>query len=152
HVAVSELFCRPGAYVLYTAAAEHQANAVFERKLRGPLTAFLKAHGLSRMVKFTKRGVEVPSLGSELEIVAPNEATNTGRTPSLLIADEARDIPDGVFTTIVPSVIGAGGKILAGSSAGRPRGWFYELLKQPPAPEVWRYESAENENPHASKR
>jgi hypothetical protein len=152
HSAVSELFCRRGAYVVYAAAAEHQASAVYERKLRGPLTAFLKGFGIERAVKFTRRGVKVPALASELEILAHYEATNTGRTPTLFIADEARDISDAVFTALVPSIIGVGGKVFAGSSAGRPRGWFYELLKQPPAEEVWRYASAENLNPHASKR
>lgn len=153
HTGVSELFCRRGAYVQHVAASERQAMSVFERKLRGPLTAFLKSQRIpSSAVRFTQRGVEVPSLGSAYEILPSSEATTAGRTPTLSIFDEAKDIPDSVFTAIVPSVIGAGGKLLVGSSAGRPRGWFYELLKQPPSPEVWRYESAENDNPHASHR
>jgi hypothetical protein len=155
HGAVSELLTRRHAFVLYVAAAEHQAGAVYERKLRRPLTSLLTRLGMLDAVQFTKRGVQVPALGSALEIVPTNEATGTGRTPTLLILDEAREIPDEIYTAYAPSVIGAGGKIALASTAGRPKGFYYELVQQAlalPSPETWLYRSAENENPHADQR
>src|SRR5688572_18175020 len=41
--AVSEFLTKRRGYVLYVCPAEHQASAVFERKLRGPLSTLLKA-------------------------------------------------------------------------------------------------------------
>jgi hypothetical protein len=148
--AVSELLITPGAYVVFLAAAEHQAAAVYTRKVRRPLEKLVKALGLTGEVKFTQRGVEVPAFNSALEVLAANEATGTARSPTLLLLDEARDVPDGVYTAMVPSTIGAGGKIVIGSTAGSPSGFFYELC-QHPTPGAWLYHSNENENPQAHK-
>jgi hypothetical protein len=71
-----------------------------------------------------------------------------GRSVSLLIIDEARDIPDDVYTALAPAVIGGRGKLLIGSTAGRPSGFFYELVRTP-LPETWIYHSTENTNPYA---
>jgi hypothetical protein len=68
----------------------------------------------------------------------------------LLIVDEARDIPDDVDTALAPAVIGGRGKLLIGSTAGRPAGCFYELVKTP-LPETWVYHSTENTNPYADR-
>ena len=153
HMGASELLTRRNAFVLYVAAAEHQAGAVFERKLRAPFMALLKAQRIApSAVRFTKRGVEVPSLGSALEIVPANAATTPGRSPTLLIFDEARDIPDNVFTALAPSVIGASGKVLIASTTGPPRGFLYDLCQQAASsPETWLYRSAENLNPRANQ-
>jgi len=46
----------------------------------------------------------------------------------------------------LPSVIVQGGKLVILSSAGRPRGFFYELLQNPNA-ETWIYASADQRQP-----
>jgi hypothetical protein len=46
--------------------------------------------------------------------------------------------------------VGAGGKILLTSTAGRPSGFFYELVRNP-QPETWIYHSTDNENPRADQ-
>jgi len=156
HLAVSELLTTPSAQVLFVAAAEHQAVAVYERKLRRPLSVLLAWLGMPAAVHFTRRGCVAPDLGAGLEIVAPNEATGTGRTPTLLVIDEARDVADEVFTALVPSVVGAGGKVLIGSSAGPPKGFFYQLIQEAErgaAPEIWLHRGGTaNENPHADQK
>jgi hypothetical protein len=98
----------------------------------------------------TRRGVDVPDLGSTLEIVAPNEVTTPSRSRSLLLVDEARDVPRATFAALMPSVVGAGTKTIIASSAGPPRGWFYDLV-QIPSPGSWVYQSSINNNPHADR-
>jgi hypothetical protein len=154
--AVAEMLVRDRAHVLFVAASSDQAVTIYQRKLVGPLTTLLRKWNMADAVTFTKRGATVEESGSVLEIVAPNEATGTGRTPTMLVVDEARDVPDEVFTAFAPSVIGAGGKVLLGSSAGAPKGFFYELVAQAerePSPEVWLHRGGTtNENPHADQR
>lgn len=147
--AVSELF-RPNSYTLFVSASQQQAEAIYHRKLRGPLRKLLAALGVSASAaRFSKRGVELVAMNAQLEIIAPNEATVPGRAPTFLIVDEPRDIPDETFAALAPSVIGGHGKILIAGTPGRPAGFFYELVSHPPA-EAWLYRSAENDNPHAS--
>jgi hypothetical protein len=145
-MAMSELLLRPGSYTLLVAASKQQQQAIFERKLRKPLTRLLKSWATE--VRFTQNGAEVPSLNSALEIIAANESTSVARSPSLLLIDEARYVPDDLYAVLAPSVIGAAGTTVAASTAGRPSGWFYEAW-QHPVEGSWRYESAVNENPFA---
>jgi len=145
-MAISELFTKPGSYTVFLAAAANQAGAIFHRKIRRPLERVTDRGA----VRFTKRGVELPGAGSALEVLATNEATVPARSASKLFIDEARDIPDEVYSALAPSVIGAGGKIVIASSAGPPRGFFYELTKNP-TPQTWLYRSAVNDNPHADR-
>ncbi len=147
----SELLTRPGSYTLLVSASKLQQQATFERKLRKPLTRLLRAWGRGcPLVTFTDSGAEVPSLGSAMEIVAPNPDTVPARTVSLLLIDEARYVGDEVYAVLVPSVIGAGGKIVIASTAGPPSGFFFELWNHP-TEGSWRYESAVNSNPHADQ-
>ena len=153
---VSECLTVENALVLAVSAAGHQLESVFERKVRRPLTTLLQRWGAPDLVSFTKRGFTVPSMGSAFELANPNEYTIAARSPTIVIVDEARDVPDAVFTALAPSVIGAGGKLILGSSAGLPRGFFYELVMQAerePSPDVWLYRGgAENLNPYADQR
>ncbi len=91
----------------------------------------------------SKRGIEL-STGAILEVIATNEATRPGRSPTLLLIDEARDIPDEFYAAFVPSAIGAGGKVIIASMAGPPRGFFYELV-QHSAEETWLHHSTTND-------
>jgi terminase large subunit-like protein len=151
-LAVSELFLVPNAYVMLVTASETQATSVFARKFRRPLDQLRRDLGIStKDIVLTQASIEVPSLGSMLEVIASNAATVPGRSPTLLLFDEARDVQDHVFSALAPSVVGANGKILIASSAGRPRGFFYELLSNPNA-EQWVYQSAVNDNPRADGR
>jgi hypothetical protein len=151
-MAISEVMLKPNSFTIYLSASDSQAISIITRKVRRPLARFLKSIGADkRLVRMTKRGIEVPDLGSQMEVIAPNEATAPARSPSLLVVDEGRDVPDEVFAALAPSVIGAGGKIVIASSAGRPRGFFYEMVTHP-TEHTFLYSSSENENPHASRK
>jgi hypothetical protein len=148
-IAILTLLTVPGAYVVFIAASEPQAQSIFHRKIRRVLERLLRALGADRRsLLITKRSIEFPEIGSKLEVLATDERTVPGRSVSLLIIDEARDIPDDVYTALAPAVIGGNGKLLIGSTAGRPSGFFYELVRNP-LPETWIYYSRDNENPNA---
>jgi len=150
--AITELMLKPGSYTLMVAASEGQQQAIFLRKIRRPFEALLARLGVKRSAAIiTKRSIELLELGSKVEVVATSEVTSPGRSVSLLIFDEARDIPDQVFTALAPSVLAMpGAKILVASTAGRPRGWFYELIRNP-LPETRVVTSAGNANPFADR-
>ena len=83
------------------------------------------------MSRLRKRRIEYTTGGAALEVMATNQETSPGRSPTLLIIDEARDIPDEFYTAFAPSAIGAGGKVVIASTAGAPRGFCYELVRNP---------------------
>ncbi len=153
-MAITELLLRPGAYVVLAAASEKQAAAIYTRKIKTPLERLFRVRGGSarrrKQINTTKRGIELAN-GAALEVIATNEGTSPGRSPTLLIIDEARDIPDDFYAAFAPSAIGAGGKVVIASTAGAPRGFFYQLV-QHPLPETWLHHSAINDNPHADRR
>jgi hypothetical protein len=149
-IAGTELLCVPNAYVQMVSASLGQSEATFGRKFRRPLERLLRDLGLSGAARFSATGVEIPALGSEFRVVAPNEATGAARTPTKLFIDEAKDVSDAVYAALAPSIIGVGGKIVIASTPGRPRGFFHELVMNPDS-QTWLYRSAENDNPHADR-
>jgi hypothetical protein len=153
-LAITELLLRPHAYVVMAAASETQAGAIYARKIKKPLERMLQLRRAEsswrKHIRIAKRGIEV-STGAALEVIATSEATSPGRSPTLLLLDEARDIRDEFFGAFVPSVIGAGGKVVIASTAGPPRGFFYELVRHP-SPETWLHHASTNDNPHADRR
>lgn len=152
-LAITELLLRPGAYVVLAAASETQAGAIYFRKIKKPLERMLQLRGvgssLRKHIRTTKRGVEL-SNGAALEVIATNEGTSPGRSPTLLLLDEARDIRDEFYGAFVPSVIGPGGKVVIASTAGPRRGFFYDLV-QHPVEGTWLHYSNTNDNPHADR-
>src|SRR6266446_4567367 len=152
-LAITELLLRPNAYVVMAAASETQAGAIYGRKIKKPLERMLQLRGAQspwrKHVRITKRGIEL-STGAALEVIATSETTSPGRSPTLLLLDEARDIRDEFYGAFVPSVIGAGGKVVIASTAGPPRGFFYELVRHP-SPETWLHHASTNDNPHADR-
>ncbi|MDO8475020.1 MAG: terminase large subunit [Candidatus Rokubacteria bacterium] len=150
--AMGELMLKPASYTLMVAASEGQQQAIFLRKLRRPFEALLTRLGVKRNAAIiTKKSIELLELGSKVEVVATSEVTSPGRSVSLLIFDEARDISDAVFTSLAPSVLAMpGSKILVASTAGPPRGWFYELIRNP-LPETRVVTSTGNCNPFADQ-
>jgi hypothetical protein len=146
----SELLCRPNSYTVMVSASATQQQALYHRKLRRPLERFLDEMGLRDAARFTATGVEIPALNSALECVVSTADTTPGRTITLLLMDEARYIADSVYTALAPSVIGSGGKMIAASTSGPPRGFFYVLLTNP-NPGSFVYQSRDNENPRANK-
>jgi len=153
-MAITELLLRPGAYVVMAAASEKQAAATYARKIKKPLERMFQLRDPGsrwrKHITATKRGIELAN-GAALEVIATNEATSPGRSPTLLIIDEARDIPDEFYVAFVPSAIGAGGKVVIASTAGAPRGFFYQLV-QHPLEETWSHYATTNDNPHADRR
>jgi hypothetical protein len=151
--AIEALVLQPGSNTLMVAASEGQQQAIFLRKIRRPFEALLERLGVKRSAAIiTKKSIELLELNSRVEVVATSEVTSPGRSVSLLIFDEARDIPDNVFLALSPSVLSTpGSKILVASTAGRPRGWFYELVRNP-LPETRVVTSMGNSNPYADQR
>ncbi len=147
-VGASELLTVRDSYTIFVAASAEQAQAIFARKLRKPLERLAREMGMAGALNFTQRGIAVPELGSALEVIATNESTVPGRTVTKLIIDEARYINDETYAVLAPSCIGAGGQMLIASTAGPPRGFFYELT-QNPTPETFLYRGDVNENPEA---
>ena len=149
---ISHVLTTPHAYVVLVSASEGQAAAIFHRKIRRPLERLLRAVKRENAVNITQRSLEYVPLNSALEVLAPNEDTAPGRSPSLLVFDEARNIPDELYLSLAPSCIGAGGKIVIASSAGTPSGFFYELVKSPTRETVLiHHDDDENENPFADQ-
>jgi hypothetical protein len=150
-MAVSELVLVPGSFVIFISASEAQAQSIFARKIRRLLERLLATLGLDRKrMSLTKRGVELLDLGSALEVIPTSEVSAPGRSPSLVLFDECRDIPDVVFETLIPSAIGAGATLVFASTAGRPAGFFYSLVTTPPDG-AWVHRSAANDNPRAHR-
>jgi len=90
-VGSTEVLCCPGSYTLLVAASKQQQTAIFERKIRGPLERALGPKMRKELgARFTQHGIVLDRYGSQLEVIASNEATGTGRTPSLLIVDTRR--------------------------------------------------------------
>jgi hypothetical protein len=147
-VAASELMTVRDSYIVFVAASAEQAQAIFARKLRKPLERLAREMRMSGALNFTQRGIMVPELGSALEVIATNESTVPGRTVTKLIIDEARYISDDTYAVLAPSCIGAGGQMLIASTAGPPRGFFFELTRNP-TPETFLYRGDVNENPEA---
>jgi phage terminase large subunit-like protein len=149
--AIEDLLLVPGSFTLFVSAGREQAEELFRRKCRRPLERLLRAAGLpSSTIRVTKTMAENPALGSALEIITPSEVTTPGRSVSLLIIDEARYVSDQVFATLAPSTIGARGKILILSTAGRPAGFFHALATRPDR-EVAVIRVDANENPSADQ-
>jgi terminase large subunit-like protein len=153
-LAITEVLLRPDAYVVMAAASETQAAAIYARKIKKPLERLLQLRGTAspfrKHVLITKRGIQL-SNGSALEVIATNAETSPGRSPTLLLLDEARDIRDDFYGAFVPSVIGAGGKLIIASTAGPPRGFFFDLVRRPTS-ETWLHHANTNDNPHADRR
>ena len=149
--AISELFTQ-NSYVLYVCASQAQGNAVWSRKVRGPLEKLLAEIGMEGSAQFTAQSVTIPAFNSAMVVVSPNEATAPGRTVSLLCLDECRDIPDSVFTTLAPSVIGGQGRMVLAGTPGQRRGFFYELTTDPPDRALVVRPPASATNPYESKR
>src|SRR5262245_11401259 len=152
-MAITELFLRPSAHVVMAAASEQQAWAIFDRKIKKPLERMFQLRGVNaswrQHITMTKRGIQL-STGATLGVIATNEATSPGRSPTLLLLDEARDIPDEFYAALAPSAIGAGGKVVIASTAGPPYGFFYELV-QHPLEGTWVHHASTNDNPQADR-
>ena len=147
-VGIAETVTVRSSYVIFVSASESQAAAIYSRKIRKPVERLARELGLT--VRTTQRGYEIPSLNSVLEVISPNEATAPARSPTLLVVDEARDVPDPTYEILAPSVIGTGGKAMFVSTPGRMRGFFYQLVTHP-GPGTVLIASTENRNPYASR-
>jgi hypothetical protein len=147
-IGIAETVTVPGSYVIFVSASESQAGAIYARKIRKPVERLARQLGLA--IRTTKRGYEIPSLNSAFEVISPNETTAPARSPTLLEIDEARDIDDAVYETLIPSVVGANGKAVIASTPGRMRGFFYQLVSHP-APGTVLIASTENHNPYANR-
>jgi hypothetical protein len=147
--AAGDLLTVPHSYTLVVSAGREQAEMLHDRKLRKPLARLVKAAGLpASTLHMTQSGATNVALDASVEVVSANEATAPARSVSLLIVDEAKNVPDKVFAALAPSVLAAGGKILCLSTPGAPRGFFHHLATTPdPAVAVVRVLG--NENPCA---
>ena len=151
---ISTLLTKRGSYSAGIAAGQAQAESIYHRKVRRPFERLARELSIPKKdLIITRRSIEVLSLESKIEILATDEGTVPGRSITeggVLVLDEARDIPDSVYAALAPSAIGGGGKIVLASTAGAPRGFFYDACMNP-TPETWLYHARTNDNPFASK-
>jgi len=79
----------------------------------------------ARLVRCSSMSLELAN-GHAVISVPASPDTVRGYSPTLLILDECRAIPDPVYGAVRPMRAATGAALLAGSSAGPQRGWFYE--------------------------
>jgi hypothetical protein len=145
------LLSKTGAYIVLVLPSAEQARALTRQKLHRPLHRLAKQLGIEASLKFTALGVTCMLTHSTFEIVPSTEFTSLGRSTDLLLIDEGKGIPDAVFESLLPSIIGVGGQVVVTSSAGRPTGWLYNLV-QHPGDGIFVHRETENTNPRASSR
>jgi hypothetical protein len=75
--------------------------------------------------------------GSRIISLPGSEKTNVGYAATLLIIDEAARTPSALVDAMLPTVAVTGGAILALTTPGGARGWFFELWSSPDVGEVW---------------
>jgi len=122
------LFHARDCYILLVAASEGQAKAIAAQKFKKPIEANPR---LARDARVLETRIEVPALGNVLEIVSASEDTSPARSVSLLVLDEGRSIADVLYVRLKPSTMAVEGRTLVTSTAGPPRGFFYELVTAP---------------------
>ena len=86
----------------------------------------------SRLVRCAVMSLQLSS-GSEIISVPASPDTVRGYSPQLIILDEAARIDDDVYDAIRPMRIVTHAQLIAMTSAGSKRGWFYDawLSKDP---------------------
>lgn len=77
-----------------------------------------------RVVTESKLSVELAN-GSRVECLPGRPETIRGYSPDLIVADEAAWISDELYEALSPARARTGGRLVALSTPGAPKGWFY---------------------------
>lgn len=102
--AISSLFRHSRESIAYIAGSEEQSEGIFRVNFINALGDELKAR-----VRPLRTRLVVAETESEFGIFATSLAGSTGGTKSLVIVDEARDVPSQVFGAFVPQVYARNG-------------------------------------------
>lgn len=143
----TELFLKPGARIDACAADRDQA-ALLHEAIVGIIT---RTPGLTDAARIEKWSIEVPALGSRLEVLASDSASAYGRTPATIAVDEFAEWREGAeafWHAIWSSVPKARARVHIISSPGlgqsgfawriretartNPERWIFSQLTTPP--------------------
>jgi hypothetical protein len=120
---------RPNSIVLIVSPSERQSDLLFEKG-----TDILDAIPDKPIGAREMAGrLELPN-GSRIISLPGNEKTIRGLSADLIVIDEAAQVPDALFNTVVPMVAARKGRIIALSTPYGKRGFFYKACTQPGSP------------------
>lgn len=120
-VALATALFRPGSLTVVLAPSERQSSELL-RKVKRLLRPF------SERWRLTTEAARELAWSSGSRVVCLPGSPDTVRTfsPDLVIVDEASYTKDELFAAVRPMVSVTDGRIVALSSAGARRGWFFE--------------------------
>jgi len=104
--AVSQLFRQVREAMKYVSGSEDQSETLFRANFRDPVAT---SDELGPRVRTLRNRLVVAETESEFALVPTSLAGATGGSSTLVIVDEARDVPSEVFGAIVPQVYARSG-------------------------------------------
>jgi len=104
--ALSHIFLEKNKSVVYIASSEEQARAIVEDNFFKPIQ---NSPTLRKMSKIVGGKITVPHMNSQFEAIRSSFASATGRSRSLILADESRDLAARTVLSLAPSVFAARG-------------------------------------------
>ena len=111
---------RPNSVVLIVSPSERQSGLLLEKVIDIFDAISDKPTGASE----TAGRLELPNC-SRIISLPGNERTIRGLSADLIVIDEAAQVPDALFNTVVPMIVARKGRIIALSTPYGMRGFFY---------------------------
>ena len=104
--AIPQILCHTHEAVAYLAGSEDQAESLFKKNFAGSVT-----RSADLAARFTLRRTALVSkeTGSTLEVFPCSLAGTTGGALTLVVVDEARDVPHDIFAAYVPQIYARNG-------------------------------------------
>ncbi len=111
---------RPGSTTIVTAPSQRQAVELLEkvRRLLRPFSSRFPLSGESALALSWRSGSRLLTLPGKPDTIR-------GYTPDVAIVDEASYTADELYVAVRPMLTVSGGRLVAISSAGPRRGWFF---------------------------
>jgi hypothetical protein len=109
------------AVVLVLSPSQRQSDLLFEKIIEGFEAMPEKPAGARAIAG----RLELPN-GSRIISLPGNEKTIRGLSADLIVVDEAAQVSDALFNTVLPMVIARSGRIIALSTPFGKRGFFYK--------------------------
>jgi hypothetical protein len=104
--AVSGLLRHARESIAYVSGSEDQSASLFDKNFGRPAK---RDPALDAAIKVLTTKMEARATGSEFAIYPTSLAGATGGTRTLVIVDEARDVPGSIFTALVPTIYARNG-------------------------------------------
>jgi hypothetical protein len=115
---------RPNSVVLIVSRAKRQSDLLFEKVI----DIFNAIPDKPTGARVMAGRLELPN-GSRIISLPGNEKTVRGLSADLVIVDEAAQVPDALFNTVVPMVAARKGRIIALSTPCGKHGFFYKACQ-----------------------